>query len=750
MPGWRLTRPTITDRSGTRVCRSIGVGLIVLFIGVAHAAPDPRLNNLVSLRADRFPFDPPSSTQDWEQRAERVRLQVQVAAGLWPMPERPEPHATIHRRIERDDHTIEAVSLETLHGLRLTGSLYRPKKLGDGPFPGVLCPHGHWGGGRFHRWDDDEFAEQVAIGAETNRESGRYPLQARCVQLARMGCVVFLYDMLGYGDNRQLDLVSIHAPSESTVIDRPDAWGFYSTQAELRLQGPLGVQAYNSLCALDWLASRDDIDRTRLAVTGGSSGATQTLMLAALDTRIKAAFPVVMVSTAMQGGCGCENACCLRLSTSNVEFAALIAPKPLGMASADDWTRDFATDGYPQLQKLYALLGAPNAVAHANLTRFPHNYNCASRAAMYRWFDRHLCLNTGDQLQERDFTPVAAAEVSIDDLPGDIDRGFEVELMRRIDQMSRSQLKTLLPTDASTLARYQATVGNAIDVMLGLATAADASTTVAERSRETNDSITVRRILLRRSGQQVELPVVVLTPPEATTVTVVTAAEGAHAVLDDDGQPTELSKRLLEVGSAVIGADLFAQGSLAPEARPLRMAPTVPDMRPVPSLTYGYNRTPVAHRACDLLDVLKAIDQLELGPRRVGLVIGPGAAPYGVPALAKIRSAKLADTILVDTQGFRYASLKSWRDPRFLPGAVKYGDIPGMLALAAPTSVVVTGESRNELRVARTAYRSADSLHRLAIFSAGTPRQDAVERFIATLDSSFSPETAAAQQAESL
>ena len=49
-----------------------------------------------------------------------------------------------------------------------------------------------------------------------------------------------------------------------------------------------------------------------------------------LDLRILA-FPAVMVSTAMQGGCTCENACLLRVETGNVEFAALFAPKPLGM-----------------------------------------------------------------------------------------------------------------------------------------------------------------------------------------------------------------------------------------------------------------------------------------------------------------------------------------------------------------------------------------------------------------------------------
>ena len=54
-----------------------------------------------------------------------------------------------------------------------------------------------------------------------------------------------------------------------------------------------------------------------------------------------------MVSARMQGGCTCENADYLRVGTGNVEFAALFAPKPLGMTAADDWTKAMPTEGLP-------------------------------------------------------------------------------------------------------------------------------------------------------------------------------------------------------------------------------------------------------------------------------------------------------------------------------------------------------------------------------------------------------------------
>ncbi len=132
-----------------------------------------------------------------------------------------------------------------------------------------------------------------------------------------------------------------------------DGWGFYSPQADLRLQSIMGLQTWNAIRSLDFLASLPDVDPDRLAVTGGSGGGTQTILLGAIDDRVKVGFPNGMVSTSMQGGCYCENCNLLRIDTGNVELAALFAPKPQAMTAADDWTKEMMTDGYPELQRIY-------------------------------------------------------------------------------------------------------------------------------------------------------------------------------------------------------------------------------------------------------------------------------------------------------------------------------------------------------------------------------------------------------------
>src|SRR5262249_2356638 len=155
---------------------------------------------------------------------------------LWPMPEKTPLNPVIHGKIDRDDYTIEKVFFASLPGHYVSGNLYRPKARGGnnapgGKHPAVLSPHGHWPNGRFFERNDKEAQEQIAKGAEKTMEGSRYPLQARCAQLARMGCVVFHYDMVGYADSQQIE----HRK------------GFLDAEAELRLQSFMGLQAWNSI-----------------------------------------------------------------------------------------------------------------------------------------------------------------------------------------------------------------------------------------------------------------------------------------------------------------------------------------------------------------------------------------------------------------------------------------------------------------------------------------------------------------------
>src|SRR6266705_4968579 len=86
-----------------------------------------------------FPFTPPASKADWEKRAERVRRQILISQGLWPMPTKTPLNAVIRGKVDRGDYTVEKVYLESAPGFFVTGNLYRPKNV-SGKVPGVLSP----------------------------------------------------------------------------------------------------------------------------------------------------------------------------------------------------------------------------------------------------------------------------------------------------------------------------------------------------------------------------------------------------------------------------------------------------------------------------------------------------------------------------------------------------------------------------------------------------------------------------------
>jgi len=362
---------------------------------------DKRLAQLKDLNG-YFPFRPPVSGKEWEARSEKIRHRLKVAVGLYPEPERTPLNAVIHGRVEGDGFSVEKVYLESVPGFYLTGNLYRPLAAGAIRRPGILCPHGHWQDGRFHDAGEANIKKQIEQGAEEFLETGRNPIQARCVGLARMGCVVFQYDMIGYCDNDQISYQLAHRFAEQRpgMIATRD-WGLFSPQAESHLQSVMMLQTWNSIRAIDFMEALPDVDPERIAVTGASGGGTQTFIVSALDPRVKVSVPAVMVSTAMQGGCTCENASLLRVDEGNVAFAALFAPKPLCVTAADDWTKEMATKGFPELSKLYGILGVQENLMLHSRTEFGHNYNLPSRQAMYRWLNGHLGINAKNPGRER-------------------------------------------------------------------------------------------------------------------------------------------------------------------------------------------------------------------------------------------------------------------------------------------------------------------------------------------------------------
>ncbi|WP_152052229.1 alpha/beta hydrolase family protein [Tautonia marina] len=671
----------------------------------AEFPDDPRLGPLKDLNGD-FPFHVPESLEQWQVRADEVRRRILVSAGLWPMPTMPELIPVIHGTVDREEYTVDKVYFESVPGLYVTGSLYRPKGI-EGPKPAVLSPHGHWSEGRFHDHGEDVVRQELESGAERFEVGGRHPLQARCVQLARMGCVVFLYDMLGYADSVPITFEIAHGFSrQRPSLSSPNRWGLFSAQAELRLQNVLGLQLLNSIRALDFLSDLPDVDPTRIAVTGASGGGTQTFLLSAVDPRPAAAFPAVMVSTAMQGGCTCENATYLRIGTGNVEFAALFAPRPLGLTGANDWTREIETKGLPELKRLYELANAPGNVI-ARYFDFGHNYNAQSRAMMYSFMAEQLGLGPDVSLEERDYIPLTREEATVwnEGHPKPpTDEDAEVRLLTLLDADSHSKMADLRPIDTDKLLEFQKIVGGAIRTMVGRSFP-EAGDVVYDKHREIDRGDWLETLALLRYEPEAELvPTVFLYPKSYRGRVVVWVDEaGKSSLYDKDGQPIGPVRRLMDQGIAVVGCDLLDQGEWLKDD-PRTQSRTVENPREFLGYTLGYNHPLFAQRVHDLLSVLAFVRHHDFSPGRVELVALSGAGRWAAAAAA-VATGTL-DAIALGTNGYRFGRIIDHRDPDLWPGALKYGDLPSLLALCAPTPLWVSGEGNQLPDIILDAYRA--------------------------------------------
>jgi len=654
-----------------------------------------------------FPFKAVSNLSEWEQRRYEIRRRILVSQGLWPFPTRTQLNPVIHGRIERDDYVVDRVFFESVPGHFVTGSLYRPKGR-SGPFPVVLSPHGHWKNGRFYDAGEKQIEQDIQSGAEHDEVGGRFPIQARAVQLARMGCMVFVYDMTGNADSVQIE----HRPAKWSHLDRSEDWGFMSVQADLRLQNMMGLQTWNSIRAVDFLCGLEEVDEKRIGITGASGGGTQTMILSAIDNRLAASMPCVMVSTAMQGGCTCENAPFLRIDQGNVDIAAVFAPKPLALTAADDWTVELQRKGYPDLLALYEMLGEPANLTGVFRTEFKHNYNLVNRTAMYHFFNHHFKLGFEEPIRERYYEPLILEEATVWSGSHSAPKGglvgddHEVRLLQLATEDSENQMQQIAQSASPTDERFRRVIGGGWQTILGRTLSEVGEVTESFNTNASNaDQITLTRKLNREN---------VLIQKWFDTdknqgLVILVSDNGLHDLSNGtDSLPSQIQDRLLAQNIGVIGCDLYGQHSPASEAQPMWYQPNGDQgWKRFSGYTYGYNHPLFVKRVHDLLTVIQYAQKLADGPIHL---VGIGATAGPIAAAARSQAESAITKLAVDASGFQFDQLTSHSDPMFVPGSVKYLGLDGLLALSAPQSVALMKRNDQVFPTTKQIYRQLDSL----------------------------------------
>ena len=281
----------------------------------------------------------------WEERKACLRKEVRMRLGIDSLMKKrvDNPKPILSKIRKYNGYTVQNLALETLPGLYVCGSIYTPRSKGKHAL--IICPNGHFGGGRY-----------------------REDQQQRMGTLARMGAVCVDYDLFGWGESALQVGSAAHRSSAAHVI-----------------------QAMNGLSVLDYmLANRKDIDVTRIGANGGSGGGTHTVLLTALDERFTASAPVVSLASHFDGGCPCESGMPIQLAcggTCNAELAAMFAPLPqLIVSDGGDWTSSVPTLEYPYLRRVYGFYDASDKVTNVHLPKEKHDFGPNKRNAVYSFF----------------------------------------------------------------------------------------------------------------------------------------------------------------------------------------------------------------------------------------------------------------------------------------------------------------------------------------------------------------------------
>lgn len=364
----------------------IFIGLLALLAALGAGAPNTRPSTLPAgtigptaadrALADYFRHETAAIAQrclsdirtldDWKARREEYRRQLAEMLGLWPMPVRTELNARVTAKTDQAEFMVERFYFQSMPHLYVTADLYVPKGL-KAPAPAVLYVCGH----------SEVKKNNISYG-------GKVDYQKHGAWFARNGYVCLVIDTIQFGE-----IEGIHHGTYDHGM-----WWWQS-----RGYTPAGVEAWNGMRALDYLATRPEVDMTRVGMTGRSGGGAYTWWVAALDDRVKVAAPVAgitdlrnhVVDGCVEGHCDCM----YMVNTYRWDFplvAALVAPRPLLICNSDKDTI-FPLDGvyrlHQKVRRIYQLYGADNNLGLI-ITEGPHKDTQELQVPVFRWFNRFL------------------------------------------------------------------------------------------------------------------------------------------------------------------------------------------------------------------------------------------------------------------------------------------------------------------------------------------------------------------------
>lgn len=220
------------------------------------------------------PLKIPGTEAEWETQRKEIR------ATLWKLlghlPPRPSvPAVSIVSREDKGDHWLEKFTFDNGAGDTVPGYCFVPKTASaTNKAPAIL--YCHWHGGQY-----DNGKEEMHGNKDLPHPPGP--------TLARLGYVVLGIDAYCFGERN----------GRGPDGPQQKGSGGEMTAAKFNLwlgRTLWGMIVRDDLMALDCLASRPEVDASRIGVTGISMGSTRAWWIMAMDDRPRAAVCVACMT----------------------------------------------------------------------------------------------------------------------------------------------------------------------------------------------------------------------------------------------------------------------------------------------------------------------------------------------------------------------------------------------------------------------------------------------------------------------
>ncbi|MDG1895580.1 MAG: acetylxylan esterase [Fuerstiella sp.] len=584
---------------------------------------------------------------------------------LGGLPERTPLNARTVRTIKADGYRIENVIFDSQLNHHITANLYLPDAASA--VPGVVVSSGH---------------SRTAKTAEYNQRFG--------IMMARQGMAALCFDPIGQGERSQ-------------ILNADDQPKYQGTTTEHFMVGVGSIlvgrntaryRVWDAMRAIDYLASRPEVDSDRIGFTGCSGGGTLTSYVMALDDRVACAAPACYLTTFRHlietvGPQDAEQNIFgqVAFGLDHPDYVLMRAPRPtlISSSTGDYFSIAGAWENYRQAKRVYARLGFPERVDLVEVEG-KHGVHPQNLATIAHWMKRWL-LDNDEPVSAVELTTRPPAELlclesgQVLTLPNersvfDLNAEYESELAKKRNELWKTTSHEKMADEIRKL------VGVRPNSELQPPQFKDVG-------RLQRDHYHIDKLVLR-TDSDVLLPGLTFHPP--------VPVDDAYLYLHDDGKLGDSHadgpiEKLIDEGYAVVTVDLSGQGETAFGKRD----PLLTDWK-TSFLSYLLGKPLLGIRVEDALaagDFVAYYQKKRDAPRKVHLV---GVGQAGIVALhAAALNPDLFTTVTLRNTPRSWASIVRQNVPSgqldsTVHGALSVYDLPDLVRLAGEDKVRFEGQ----------------------------------------------------------